>query len=766
MLSARVRDQLRVTGRLLRLPDVGERLRASSGLLRAGFAVSLAAYLLLKLAGAIVDLPPLVDLSILPAGVCAIGLALQARTRDEEADAAETQSMNFGLLAAAVLVVFTITYLAVNTVPFVTSQDESAIVHGGHELATSGSLRVTSPLNDRYQTNMIGALHVLYRTPTDMYYRTFPGTAALYAPFSVLPGGLGYRLFTVSFGTLAIGALYFVARRLLGSWQAAFVAALAFAVSPAFGHWAVTVYNNVPVLALELCALAVALWAPRERTWAFGLAGALLSVAFFARVTEVVYVAPLFALVWWRSRSWRGVAALTAATVAGVALIGVTNAIFFHDALLLPHIGKGYLWLPASPSQAVQQTGPSSTTLLGRYAEFTGTSPSNAHLLDQIKHLWFHARYLASSTFAFPFLGLGLVGITWRAAAGRRGTWLLAGALLTAALAVLVIYGRESSNYYGYGQAIVRSSFVRYSLPVYAMLGLATGAFALEASRLFRGTAVARALPIALVGVILVAGVAKSYDADVYGFNRLNGYREDDRAAWSQIKPLLGKELQTPLLIGGPSSEKLIDSDYEKYFINYMTLPDFYRIPPVAAVAERASAERPVFLIMSEANAQDMMFQTYFYTRYQVSEIARVGSFSVQRVSFVPVRYTLGYVDVWNTYSALSRWAVTPEGMLQAVQSNAYIQLPLVDADGDGRVDQDVTVQLEVQDTGPAKGVISGIDSRTNAPVPLWQAQLHQTPDWLTVTVTLHQGDDLTNLLTASKGLTFRAIGIAAVGSP
>lgn len=764
---ARVRDQLRVTGRLLRLPDVGERLRAWTGLLRAGFAVSLAAYLLLKLTGAIVHLPPLVDLSILPAGVCAIGLALEARTRDDEAADPVEQSATYARLAAAVLVVFTITYLAVNTVPFVTSQDESAIVLGGHKLATSGSLRVTSPLNERYQTNIIGALHAMYQTPADMYYRTFPGMAVLYAPFSLLPGGLGYRLFTAAFGTLAIAALYFIARKLLGSWPPAFVAALAFAVSPAFGHWSVVVYSNVPALALELCALAVALWAPRERAWAFGLAGALLSVAFFARVTEFVYVAPLFALVWWRSRSWRGIAAFTAATVAGVGLIAATNLIFFHDALFLPQIGKGYLWLPAPTSRAVQQTGPSSQTLLSRYAEYSSaTAPSNAHLLDQIRHLWFHARFLGSSTFAFPFLALGLVGVTWRAANGRRGTWLLAGVLATTVLAVLFIYGRESNNYYGFGQTIVRSSFVRYSLPVYAMLGLATGAFALETSRLLRGNAVARALPIALVGVILVAGVAKSYDADVYGFNRLNSYREDDRAAWSQMKPLFAKELQTPLLIGGPSSEKLIDSDYEKYYINYTTIPDPYQASTVATVAQRASADRPVLLIMSEANAQDMMFQTYFYTRYHVSEVARIGSFSIQRVSFVPVKYALGYVDVWNTYYALSRWAITPEGMLQAVQSNAYIQLPPVDANGDGRVDQDVTVQLEVQDTGPAQAAIYGIDSRTNAPVALWQTQLQQTPDWLTVRVTLPQGDYLTDHLISGKGLIFRAIGIVAVGSP
>jgi hypothetical protein len=138
----------------------------------------------------------------------------------------------------------------------------------------------------------------------------------------------------------------------------------------------------------------------------------------------------------------------------------------------------------------------------------------------------------------------------------------------------------------------------------------------------------------------------------------------------------------------------------------------------------------------------------------------------VQRVSFAPVQYTLGYINIWNTYEALSRWTITADGYLQTVLPNAYAELPRVDADGDGRVDHDWTVRFEVQDSGPATGVIYGIDSRTGDAVPLWQAPLQRTGDWLTADVTLHRGDFLTSQLTASVGMTFRAIGITAVEPP
>jgi hypothetical protein len=763
-------EHLRITGRLLRLPDVAERVHASAAVLKLAFAISLAAYLLLKLAGAVVHISPTADLALLPAGVSAVGLALVARARRHDQESIEsTLPARFGLLGAGLLVAFTVTYLAVNTVPVITSQDESAIVSGGHQLATGGSLRVTSPLNERYHTNVIGALHVMYRTPTEMYYRTFPGTAALYAPFSLMPAGIGYRMFTAAFGALGVLTLYLVAKKLLSSWAAALLAALVFATSPAFGHWAITVYNNVPVLALELSALAVALWAPRERAWAFGLAGALLSIAFFARVTEFVYVLPFFALVWWRTRNGRAIAAFATACAAGVALIAMTNLIFYHDALFLPHVGNGYLYLPADASQA-PQPAVSAQTLLGRYGDYsTGAldSASNVDLTAQVSNLWYHFRYLASSTFAFPFVGLALLGATWRIAVGRRPTWLLATGIITVTVAVLVIYGRNANNYFGYGQPIVRSSFVRYSLPIYAMLAVATGAFALEAQRLFRGAAATGVLTIALLGTVVVAGVAKSYDADVYGFNRLNEYRHQDQLAWSSIKSVLDGQPQKPLVIGGPSIEKVIDSDYERFFINYDAIPDLVRVPMIVSVGQQAAAERPVVLLLSQSNPLDMQLLSLLYTQYRPQQILQAGEFTVETISFLPTQYKLTFVDVWNTHDALNHWRVTSDGYLESIGGDSYIALPpQLDANHDGQLDFDMTISLELLDQGSRVVSIAGLTPRSRQQVTLWSQPLGETHEWRTATVELHKGDSLQTQLVASEGLTIRSMAVTAAGTP
>jgi hypothetical protein len=775
MLSARVRDQLRVTGRRLRegtfdlwgkLHGIAVQLRAASNGLKVGFGISLGVYLIIKLVGVVVHLPPAMDLAVLPAGVCALGLAVSARgaKAQEEAEASE-QTIAPGLLAGAVLLVFTMVYLAVNTVPMITAQDESATVYGGRALATEGSLRVTSPLNDRYHTNVIGELHATYRTSTQVYYRTFPGTAVLYAPFSVLPQDLGYRLFTMTFGSVTIVALYFAAWKLLRSWWGGLVGALVFAVSPAFGHWAVTVFNNVPALALELSALAIVLWSPRQGTWRFGLAGALMSLAFFTRITELVYVVPVFVLVFWRTRRLLPIVAFGAAGLAGVALVAVTNQLFYGDPLFLPNVGSPYvLFVPGSQPA-------SSGALLKAYAQFStggqGTV-SAAALPNKVSHLWFHFRYLASSTFAFPFLPLAFVGLTWRVLAGKRDIWLLVVGIFTVTLSILLIYGQKYNNYYGFGLPIVRSSFVRYSLPIYALVAVAAGAFFLDTSSIFRTGTVGAMLPIALIGIVVTVGVAHSYDADVYGFNRLNGYRQDDRAAWSKIEAFLDTSKVTPLVIGGTSAEKLIDSKYERYFINYDgILPAAYRMPVIIPVAQQAARERDVYLIASDVNQDDKKLMVAFNTIYRPQDVLRVGEFHVLRLRLDPASYTLAGVDVWNTDEALDRWSVTADGYLKTIADNAYVQLlsPL-DVNGDGRVDQDVTVEFAILDSGPPVATISELNSdQGGQPAGLWSAPLLQTATWRTATFTLKKGDMLQGLFALSSGVTIRSIKIVAASS-
>jgi hypothetical protein len=561
------------------------------------------------------------------------------------------------------------------------------------------------------------------------------------------------------FGTVAIVALYFAAWKLVGSWWGALVAALVFAASPAFGPWAVTIFNNVPVLALELCALAVVLWAPRERSWRFAAAGALLSLAFFARITELVYVAPLALLVVWRTRALRPLLAFAGASLAGVALIAITNKIFYGDPLFLPYVGNGYIPF------VVGMQPDSSRVLLGHYAPFftdvgRGEPVSNFNLLDQLNTVWFHVRYLASSTFAFPFLPLAYVGLTWRAVAGKRDIWVLVGAILTVTLAILAIYGHRSNHYFGFGQPIVRSSFIRYSLPIYALLAVAAGAFFLDARRVFRGAVAAAVMPIALIVIVVTVGVAHSYDGGVYGFNRLNGYREGDRAAWSKIRPLLEAEQTTPLLIGGEGAAKLLDTKYERFFIDYVSNGE--TIP----VAQQAAKERSVYVITSDSDPQDNQLQTTLYTLYRPQMLLHAGEFRVHQLLLDPAKYVLSYVDVWNTSGAFDRWS-TADGYLESNAANNYVQLVPVDVDGDGLLDHDVTLEIELWDSGPDEFTISGLDSREGSrpPVPLVRGPLNQTGTWRTVTFSLRTGEHLRSQLDVSPGLTISSIKVVAMGT-
>lgn len=675
MLSARVRDQLRVTGRRLKggtldlwVPGLMSRLQAASGRLKLGFGITLGAYLLVKLIGVVVDLPPLADLAVLPAGVCALGLAVSGRgaRAQEDAGASERadEAIRPGLLAGAVLIVFTVIYLTVNTVPMITSQDESAIVNGAHELATTGSLRVTNPLNDRYHTNIIGSLDVTYRTPTAMYHRVFPGTALSYAPFSVLPGDSGYYFYTAFFGTAAIVALYMAAWKLLGSWGGALVAALMLAVSPAFGHWAATVYNNVPVLSLEFSALALVLWSTPPRGWQLGLAGVMMALAVFMRVTELIFVPPLLALVWWRCRSWSRCLPFALAAFSCVPLVLVTNAIFFHHPFFFPHVGSGYLSLAPSAD-----TG-SSQGLVERYLLYligVSGSASNFHPAQKLDNIFFHIRYLGSSTFAFPFLAVSFVGLVWRLAARRRDAWLLGSVVGVSVAAILFIYGHQHNNYYGFGLPIVRASFVRYSLPIYGLLAIAGGAFFLETARMTRRSgaatrssfavvvaaagvvagaflletgraarlrgATALVSLVAILAVVGVVGIARSYDWGVYGFNRLNYSREHDRAAWRAMDGVLQEQSEPPpLLLVGTNSMKLVDSSRYPATINYGILfPDAWD-ELLFPVVTQAQQDRHVYLAISTIQAESAQALAAFNERYLTSVVVHSGSWALYRV--------------------------------------------------------------------------------------------------------------------------------------
>jgi hypothetical protein len=748
-----------------RLHHISVRLRAASDWLTAGFAISLAAYLTVLLVGVVVPVPQAAQLTLVPAGLCAVGLGLGMRsaTAEERASIEERAEATLwpGIAAGILLAVFVATYLAINTVPIVTSQDESAIVNGAYNLTAEHSLRSTSPLNDRYHTNIFGALHVIYQTPTKMYYRVFPGSAVLYAPFSRLPGTSDYSTFAVFFGTVTVMALYVSTWKLLASWLGALFAGLLLATSPAYGHWAVTVFNNVPVLALELCSLAVILWASRDRPWQFAIAGAIAAVAVFARWTEVVYVLPLAALAWWRAPGWRAPVAFLGASLLGPLLIAFTNELFYGDVFFSAYGGSKHLVLPGTFPVSGQGIAP--PVGIQSYVLNSFGAPGSTSLIDEAKNMVFHFRYLASSTFAFPFVAIAFIALAWRIAAGRRYGWLLAAVAAVATAIIVFVYGRLSHNYYGYGQPIVRSSFIRYALLFYAIASIAAAAFFLDAMRALQGRRFAMALPVALLGIVVTIGIAQSYDAKVYGFNRLNDYRSSDENTWNEIKTFLDSRPTKPVIVGGPSAEKLIDTDYEHYAINIDTLPLLYRDFVLFPVLQRADQERDVYVITSPGNPDDKAFRFDLYSKYTPMEVLRIGDFRVYLLNQRPPSYALGGIDVWMTYGAYDRWAVTPGGYLKSTADTPYFQLTnAFDVNHDDRFDQDVILRVQFLDkSDKPKFSISALDSRQDwQPIEILSGTFGNTGQMRTFDIRLPKGAYYKGEFIASPGITFGLIGV------
>jgi hypothetical protein len=767
MLSAHDNDQIPDTGSRpkggnLWAPGIAA-LQAASSRLKVAFGISLALYLLVKLVDVAVKLPggALWELSLVPTALCCLALALRDR-RIAEAEAADWELPAWAYrLALTLLLIFTAFLVELNTVPTSSAPDESAALAAGRQLIHGGSLRSESPLNARYGTNIIGNADAMYKNSDEVYYKVLPGTALLFAPFALLSDAAAFRLATGVFAVATIGILCWLATGLLRSRLGGLFAGVLLVTSPVFAHWSVTLFNNVPVLALELAALTLVLSASRERASLLIAAGALMGFAVFVRVTELAFVVPMAALVVWKYRSFRSALAFSLPALGGIAAVLIANAILYGDATFTPYAGANYLPLTSVQLPAVifQQ----------RYTDFIAGIPnySSFSLGYTVRHLAFHLRYLASSTFAFPFLSLALAGLAWRLLVGRRNSWLLMASLFVAVGVVLLLYGRLEGNYAFYGRAVVRNSFVRYSLPVYGLLAVGGGAFMVEAARGIRNQSAKVLLVMGLAATVMTVGIGQSYDKATYGLNQLNDNREQDRAAWSGITAYLATRPTTPLLIGGAASAKLVDGEYHPYFINYQFLPGYFASPLIFSVAEQAAQERDVYVITSDGNQADKQLQTMIYTSYRPEQVLHTGAFRVHLLHLDPANYTLVYVDVWNTYAALDRWVVTPEGYLKTKVDTSYAELlGPVDADGDGRVDQDVTIELELLDSGPAVATISALDSRVSwGPVVLWTSRLQQTGTWRTVTVSLKKGEYLQGRLIVSPGVTLRSIGVVALGA-
>ena len=474
------------------------------------------------------------------------------------------------------------------------AEDEAAILYGAQRFLESGRLDIGNSLNEAYNTNVVGNPFTAYRTAGDFYHRVSPGTVLLFAPF-VAFGDEGFYLTGPLFGALATAAVFFLALRVSGSYAGASAASAAWITAPAFTHWGSNYFNNVPVLSIELWALVfLAGERPTVRRAAAG--GALMGLAVFVRPQDALLLPLVFAFVAVRTRALGPIAAYLAPAAAFVALVALTNQLFYGSASFLPAIGPLYLPLPGGGGGAIGggvpgvAGGGGSGPALGGVSAFEryvlhllGTQTyGDFSLSDKIDSWWYHLKYLAGSSFALPLLLPGIAGMALGIA--RRDWRAIQIAVLLAIFVLFVVglYGNQEGNYFGYGQNIVRSSFVRYSLPIYALaaVGVACGWAVVQRIATQHGRAGAAQVVLALiVAGGCVVGVRVSYDAKYYGFDRSNLYREDGVRHRTFIDRVIEtglKEHERVLVLAGPRTSKLVDLSKHPDTIDYDHVPAVY----------------------------------------------------------------------------------------------------------------------------------------------------------------------------------------------
>jgi hypothetical protein len=496
--------------------------------------------------------------------------------------------------------VFAFSLVRLNTVEAISAQDEGALLYGAHQLLETGSVRVENDLARQYGSPVIGNLYVSYRGEQEGYYRAFPGMVLLDAALISIGGDGFFWTSNALFSMAAVVAAFILTWRLTRSTLAATFAGVLLATSPVFLHWGTSYFNNVPVVAAELAAFACVVGSHvRRRDMILG--GFFMGLALFLRTTEVFTALLLVGFIAARERNIRPVLVVAMPIVFMGAGLMCVNMWLYGHAAYQPHVAPTFPGLAGAATE-----GPSVLERQLMFLVGAKGSLGEADLTALPGNYLFHLRYFLGSSFAFPLLIPVLAAIVVGVARG----WRELRPLLAIAFAIVVLttllYGNQESNYYGYGENLVRNSFVRYLLLAYAMLAVMAGVALARTMRNVRlGAASTILVPVgtfaAIVGVGAVS-VSQANDWDRYGLSRLNLYRDVSRTQQEQLNAVMAPHrAEAPLVLAGFTTGKLIDLDDYPNVIDYSELPQQYREAEMPSLLERALEDRPVFLVGSTA---------------------------------------------------------------------------------------------------------------------------------------------------------------------
>lgn len=336
----------------------------------------------------------------------------------------------------------------------------------------------------------------------EAYPRKFPGFVIAWGAFRRLaPEGWGWLINPLS-AVAAVGLLYLAAKSFYPGRRVPLLAAAILAVNPILAHRAYLYNPCVFNLALFLAALCLLLRArDRGGLGAFIALGAAAGALLWTRPTNFVYLAGLAGLVLFERRSFvriRGLLfSLAIAAAAGAGLL-IFNRLAYGSFFSL-----GYTVADTEPARILGAAPPLS---IGRILEYLRFHPA----------IWLgHIRNLPLSlAVGFPLLPLALGGLAApRPAPGRggfRNFFLLLAALAIGFFSNFGTFGHEQ------GEMTVHSSFLRYLLPVLALMAI-PAADLLGRIPWRRDRVAAAALGLCLaVGILAPGGAVEAVSQSAY----------------------------------------------------------------------------------------------------------------------------------------------------------------------------------------------------------------------------------------------------------
>lgn len=546
------------------------------------------------------------------------------------------------IFICVLLFTFSFTFYFANSVPIFFSQDEMCAYYSAQSLINEGNVQLDTPLNKEYNTNIFIPAIGAYKTSSEIYLKSFPGTTIFLAIILILLGDASFYLIPNFFASFCIVLIYLIGLKLFKSKPTAALAAIILSLTPIFVQWSVNYYNNIPTLFFVLSAFLFFIYGlDKEKQIFLFVSGVLLAIAIFLRLPQIFLLIPFIAYFYFKARVCTRethqllienkkmlFAFLLPIALMLFVFIPLSNTYLYQDPLFFPHLSPSYRSMQETPTASLAQTNEWAYRIL---LFFTGTKTelSEFSLGNMTENLFFHFNYFITSIFAFPLLCIALLGIFMVVIKKPKGRPLVI-FLFLLFFCLLIFYGKQSGNYYGFGKEQIRVSFFRYLLPVYAFLSLFASYFLVQITKPFNKNV--RVSTFSLIILLIVAtSLCFSYSEDYYGLNKLNAYRKDVGDERGTIQEMIKPDKS--IVITGYYTDKLVYSGRNNNIIYYHRIPKCYW-PEISKTVDKIllNNEYPVFFISTDFYDKDIQLKEFLEQQFKITLIESINDIEVYSV--------------------------------------------------------------------------------------------------------------------------------------